>query len=73
MTTIKKATVTLSVEEAETILSILRDYSAERWNHARRTKSASIREWCETQGRKASDLESQLVTRLYSHSNEAQP
>lgn len=63
--TITKRPVTLTVEETEWLLSLLRDSSRSDWDHARRTKSAAIREFCETRGRMASDLAETCVRRLY--------
>lgn len=58
-------TVRLTIDEANLLCAILRDFSSAQWAHARRTKSAAIRESCETRGRQASDLDAIVVRRLY--------
>ncbi len=65
MATISKVPVLLTVEETETLLRILSNYSSTNWNHANRTKSAAIRDYSQREGTKASELESELVKRLY--------
>jgi hypothetical protein len=65
MATITKQPVTLTVPETELVLRILAAYASSQWTSARRTKSPSIRDHCETVGRQAADLDAELVRRLY--------
>jgi hypothetical protein len=61
-----KQPVTITVAESEVLCRLLSDFAASEWNHARTTKSAAIRQHCETRGRQAADLEAAIVRRLYS-------
>lgn len=66
MTTIsQKIPVTLTVEESERLLHLLGDYAQQQWNHARRTKSAAVRNICERDAAFARDLAAAIVRRLY--------
>lgn len=58
--------VTLTPDDINLICDICRDYARERWDHARRTKSASIRAYCETTARKAAELEARIVCAAFS-------
>lgn len=65
MATIKRVAVTLTVDEANLLIGLLHDFSATEWGQAKRTKSAAIRDYCETRGRQASHLEAVIVERMY--------
>ncbi len=66
MSVITKSEVILSHQEGHDTAAFLRSLSSTLWAQARRTKSAAVRAYCETEARKASDLEASIVRRLYS-------
>jgi hypothetical protein len=63
--TIRHVDVTLTHDEASYLCGVLSDFARERWNCARRTKSASVREYAKTTAGKARDFEALLVRRMY--------
>ena len=63
--TIARASVTLTHDEANALCGILTDYARQRWADARRTKSASVREYCEQTATNARDLEASIVRRMF--------
>jgi hypothetical protein len=67
---ITRRPVTLTIEETETLLSILKDFSAANWAHSRRTKSAAVRGYCEQRARASADLDAEIIRRLYVHVDE---
>lgn len=62
---IRHSNVTLTHEEASFLCGVLSDFARERWNTARRTKSAAVREYCERTAGKARDFGADLVRRMY--------
>lgn len=66
MTTITtRQPVELSPAEADLACTLLRSLSATAWAQARRTKHAAVRDYAETQGANARDLEAAIVARMY--------
>lgn len=61
----RKVPVTLTPEEADQICNLLRAVSHNAWATAHRSKHAAVREFAETQGRQANNLEAAIVRRLY--------
>jgi len=63
MNTIRKVPVTLTHEEADVLVEILRDHAAALWGQARRTRHADVREDCTARGNAAAHLADQIVRR----------
>lgn len=62
---ITRAAVTLTHDEAHELCRILSAYARSNWDHARRTKSAAIRDAAEAYATIARDLEAAIVRRMF--------
>jgi hypothetical protein len=65
MATIRKVPVTLTPEEADTVSNLLGDLARIDFDHAKKSKSAAIRQFCLTRAEKASKLETDIVRRMH--------
>lgn len=65
MATIRRASVTLTHDEAQTLCGILTAVASYNFDHARRTKSPAIRAIAYADGEQARDLEAAIVRRMF--------
>ena len=65
MATITRVPVTLTTDQADLVVLILGRFASERFAFSKRTKSASLRDYTYTEGRKAMDLADVIVRSSY--------